>query len=892
MGTTLNRTPYEILEVPETISYPDLRRSFRDIIHKYSKNQISAEEYRLKIRAYETLSDYEKRAKYDSCQEWAYNLPLNQYTTQQLAAEPDLVETLKDRLRHSTLTEINSRDPITDQTILYVSARAGNLPAVQFLIEYGAEPDLPQRIGSTALHVASFYGHSQVVRCLLEAGANYRILNAGNATAEYEAYDSDVTNVFVELKQSPYIRAAANEIEWFSNNNLVQHIDEEYFGQRQTLLHCASKKGHFDLVRFFVEILSANINTVDINGNSALHLAVCGHHVEIVSYLLNKGCNPTLQNRWGLTAEQEDTKRDDRIKDIFQEMRTRDMFEMACKGIDWWFQYYFGSTSPDTVDAEGVNLLYHACHHGQNTIVKWLLEHKADVNTQIQKAPKHTCLHVAKFCGHLKIVKLLLEYGADITIKNDINRTAFEQGFSKNVDRDVAQNIHDVLFQHKKDLIAYKLIDVHIYLDEDQDDEPKVKIRMHHASTYYDLLRALPSSYSENKQIYFSIARRFLNFDSKETKLLSAIYQARYLESKLIETPLCLTLHTNPPDKTHKQKIIRSDPILEFCTFINYFEAEGKITRFQLKPSKEKQTVHIGDLAFTFFENSIVDNIEFEVRTLFSIDNNILDLPGCICLFETSLYKDTPKLLELPIVSYASDCNARLYTLAISTPYWFTCNTRQTRLPMLDGIHVFIQHINVIPTLLTLPIDMIMAASMDRPLTLQEQPVKCTCLSLQKHDTINFQEIAYHGTNISLIRSILFDGLAAPGTVVNCGKRVTRAKNHMRRSRQVFDIPDFVDAIFVSPSLHYSCDSTYAIPFPYGNQQVLPILECSVKKNSYSSFPCTVPTYKQHSDDNIKTIEWRIIDPQNIMINAVLFIPTIDSLEATKEIRLIKIDST
>jgi ankyrin repeat protein len=82
--------------------------------------------------------------------------------------------------------------------------------AVNFLTEQGAKPDLPQRTQSTTLYVASFYGHADVVCCLLESGANYRKLNRGKKTAEEEAYDDEVKRVFIELKQMPYIRAAGN----------------------------------------------------------------------------------------------------------------------------------------------------------------------------------------------------------------------------------------------------------------------------------------------------------------------------------------------------------------------------------------------------------------------------------------------------------------------------------------------------------------------------------------------------------------------------------------------------------------------------------------------------------------------------------------------------------
>jgi ankyrin repeat protein len=91
------------------------------------------------------------------------------------------------------------------------------------------------------------------------------------------------------------------------------------------LLHCASKKGHVEFARLLIEQLSDRLDIVDVNGNSALHLAAYGGHAEIVDYLLNRGCNSTLTNRWGLTAEEEGSKYGDRITSIFQCMRDLDM---------------------------------------------------------------------------------------------------------------------------------------------------------------------------------------------------------------------------------------------------------------------------------------------------------------------------------------------------------------------------------------------------------------------------------------------------------------------------------------------------------------------------------------------------------------------------------------
>lgn len=183
---TLEKTPYQILDVAEDIHYVKLRQIYRTKIHEHLEHKISAINFRRICRAYETLSDYDKRKLYDSEKKWISELSIDKYTLQQLAAEPSLIRDLKQRLINASLTTINGQDPVTGHTALYTGARAGNAEAVKFLTEQGADPDLSQRTKSTALHVASFYGHANVVRCLLESGADYRIQNQGDSTAEAE----------------------------------------------------------------------------------------------------------------------------------------------------------------------------------------------------------------------------------------------------------------------------------------------------------------------------------------------------------------------------------------------------------------------------------------------------------------------------------------------------------------------------------------------------------------------------------------------------------------------------------------------------------------------------------------------------------------------------------
>jgi hypothetical protein len=133
------------------------------------------------------------------------------------------------------------------------------------------------------------------------------------------------------------------------------------------------------------------------------------------------------------------------------------------------------------------------------------------------------------------------------------------------------------------------------------------------------------------------------------------------------------------------------------------------------------------------------------------------------------------------------------------------------------------------------------------------------------------------------------DGLVVPGTLVSSGIRISPPPAHIPRGRAAFGVSDFADAIFLSPSIHYSLDTAYAKPFEKDDDIVQVILECSVKNNGYSVNSCTVPTYHAHPGDDLTTIEWRVRDPTQVEINSVLFIPMIRSKKTAMRARMFKL---
>lgn len=95
------------------------------------------------------------------------------------------------------------------------------------------------------------------------------------------------------------------------------------------------------------------------------------------------------------------------------------------------------------VNRPGWTALHYAAAAGSNEIVALLLEHYAYIDAE---SPNRTTpIMMAARGGHILTVKLLLDEGADATLKNDLGMTAID--FARSVDR---QDIADGLIYRLK----------------------------------------------------------------------------------------------------------------------------------------------------------------------------------------------------------------------------------------------------------------------------------------------------------------------------------------------------------------------------------------------------------------------------------------------------------
>jgi len=153
----------------------------------------------------------------------------------------------------------------------------GDYPAAISLSEVpDIDVDAQDSYGWTALHLASYFGNSELVKLLLEKGSSTRIRD--------------------KLGLLP-IDLAGSE----GHSDVVQLLVEATFSsesEREESLLKAANDGNLELVEAHIN-LGVSIECKDYRGRTPLLLAVWGNHYTTTVFLLDHGANVHVEDEYG-----------------------------------------------------------------------------------------------------------------------------------------------------------------------------------------------------------------------------------------------------------------------------------------------------------------------------------------------------------------------------------------------------------------------------------------------------------------------------------------------------------------------------------------------------------------------------------------------------------------
>ena len=320
---------------------------------------------------------------------------------------------------------------------------------IRSLLIKGANINTRDIYGMTPLMYACRNNYTDIVKVLLDAGANIYIKNTLDKTA------------FGYAKNKPEILRLLYAKKYNSNNNVKKiTIVQKAFRQKKLnkeFLDEFDEDIHYlpdiDRIRDVLK-RGANVDVRDTRGNTMLIMSCrYGGNIDIVKVLLGAGANVYARNKHGRTAfdyantEIRKLLYAKKYKNIYDSMSStnKHIRNKTVQGMQKIFKRKRSTkklleecqkSTPDMSivrklldiganinarDVHGSSSLLYACKHGNGEVVKVLIHHGAKVNTRDKNGT--TPLLNACTQDNINVVKLLLHNGAKINARDTRGNT-------------------------------------------------------------------------------------------------------------------------------------------------------------------------------------------------------------------------------------------------------------------------------------------------------------------------------------------------------------------------------------------------------------------------------------------------------------------------------------
>ena len=284
------------------------------------------------------------------------------------------------------------------QTPLFCAAKEGRTDIVRYLLDRGANPRVQNHYGVSALWIPAQKGMLPVVELLLNAGAETHVAPFGNLADELNI--TGWTPLYAAMKSRKFdvvkllLRRGADP-------NAVTKL-----GSTPFLL--ASEICDLDIIEACVEAgadldfapSGPDADNLNITGQTALFMATLKDRVDVVKFLINKGAQVNVQNRYGVSPLL-----------LCAESGNQDLVQALVEaGADVNITPH-GELAEENFLA-GQTPLFGAAKKGHLDICEYLIRNGADVNAVTMTGA--TPLYTATEEGHLEVVELLIRQGADV----------------------------------------------------------------------------------------------------------------------------------------------------------------------------------------------------------------------------------------------------------------------------------------------------------------------------------------------------------------------------------------------------------------------------------------------------------------------------------------------
>lgn len=164
-----------------------------------------------------------------------------------------------------------------DNYPIHAAVSVENMKMVQSLVENGANVNVRDLDGGSPLNRVANNGNAPIARYLLESGAEP---NAGTFSRRFYP-------LLVACARGAH-QVVKVLLEFGADHRLTSF-------ERTTAIHAAAMEGHANIVEILLNV-GADPNTVDSKGWSTMHNAIQGGHIDVVRVLLNHNVDPNISH--------------------------------------------------------------------------------------------------------------------------------------------------------------------------------------------------------------------------------------------------------------------------------------------------------------------------------------------------------------------------------------------------------------------------------------------------------------------------------------------------------------------------------------------------------------------------------------------------------------------
>lgn len=183
------------------------------------------------------------------------------------------------------MTNVNTPDVRSGDRPLHLLVEYDNLDGIQHVLRRKANPNLGNLYHRTPLHLAARMGRCEAMKILLAAGADPDTVACDGSRPIFDAILYNQREAALMLIE--FARRVVSTI----NPNL------------ETPLHTVATTSGDPVIAGALVSAGALLDSMDIDNNTPLHLAVEHAHEPLVRFLLRAGAHTSLVNKLGLTPD-------------------------------------------------------------------------------------------------------------------------------------------------------------------------------------------------------------------------------------------------------------------------------------------------------------------------------------------------------------------------------------------------------------------------------------------------------------------------------------------------------------------------------------------------------------------------------------------------------------